>query len=47
MGMEALKEAIQNGFNDQKMLKSDPDIENLRQSRQFGELKKLFRIQHR
>ena len=47
MGMEALKEAIQNGFNDQKTLKSDPDIENLRQSRQFGELKKLFRIQHR
>jgi tetratricopeptide (TPR) repeat protein len=47
MGMEALKEAIQNGFNDQKMLKSDPDIENLRQSHQFGELKKLFRIQHR
>ena len=47
MGMEALKEAIQNGFNDQKMLKSDPDIESLRQSHQFGELKKLFRIQHR
>ena len=47
MGMESLKEAIQNGFNDQKILKSDPDIENLRQSHQFGELKKLFRIQHR
>ena len=47
MGMEALKEAIQNGFNDQKMLKNDPDIKNLRQNHQFVELKKLFRTQHR
>ena len=47
MGMEALKEAIQNGFNDQKMLINDPDIKNLRQNYQFGELKKLFKNQHR
>ena len=47
MGIEALKEAIQNGFNDQEMLKSDPDIEILRQNNQFGELQKLFRTKHR
>jgi tetratricopeptide (TPR) repeat protein len=43
MGMEALKEAILNGFNDKKLLKSDPDIENLRQNHQFEELQKLLR----
>jgi tetratricopeptide (TPR) repeat protein len=45
MGMEALKEAIQKGFGDQKMLKSDPDMENLRQNHQFGELLKSFKTQ--
>ena len=47
MGMEALKEAIQNGFNDQEMLKNDPDIEKLRQNNQFGELQKVFITEHR
>ena len=47
MGMEALKEAIQNGFNDQEMLKNDPDIEKLRQNNQFGEVQKVFITEHR
>ena len=47
MGMEALKEAIQNGFNDKKLLKSDPDIENLRQNHQFEELQKLIKTQQK
>jgi len=45
MGMEALKEAIQNGFNDINSLKSDPDIEKLRQNHQFGELQKFLTTQ--
>ena len=47
MGMEALKEAIQNGFNDQEMLKNDPDIKKLRQNNQFGEVQKVFITEHR
>ena len=45
MGMEALKEAIQNGFNDQKMLQSDPDIEKLRQNHQFAEMQIFLKTQ--
>ena len=47
MGMEALKEAIQNGFNDNNSLKSDPDIQKLRQNNQFRELQKLLELKHK
>ena len=47
MGMEALKEAIQNGFNDNNSLKSDPDIKKLRQNNQFRELQKLLKLKHK
>jgi tetratricopeptide (TPR) repeat protein len=47
MGMQALKEAIQNGFNDNNSLKSDPDIQKLRQNNQFRELQKLLELKHK
>ena len=47
MGMEALKKAIQNGFNDKNALKSDPDIQKLRQSNQFRELQKSLELKHK
>jgi tetratricopeptide (TPR) repeat protein len=47
MGMEALKEAIQNGFNDNNSLKRDPDIQKLRQNNQFRELQKLLELKHK
>jgi tetratricopeptide (TPR) repeat protein len=47
MGMEALKKAIQNGFNDNKSLKNDPDIKKLRQNNQFEELQNSLKVKYR
>ena len=42
MGIESLKQAISNGFKNHRILKTDPDIESLRQDPQFKELQTLL-----
>ena len=42
MGIESLKQAISNGFKNHRILKTDPDIESLRQDPQFKELQALL-----
>jgi tetratricopeptide (TPR) repeat protein len=41
-GIGSLKKAIKNGFKNHKILKTDPHIENLRQSNEFKELQTLL-----
>ena len=41
-GIESLKQAISHGFKDHQILKTDPDIKNLRQNPQFRELQSLL-----
>ena len=41
-GIESLKQAISHGFKNHQILKTDPDIKNLRQNPQFRELQSLL-----
>ena len=41
-GIESLKKAIENGFKDHQILKTDPHIKNLRQSPEFKEFQTLL-----
>ena len=41
-GIESLKQAISHGFKNYQILKTDPDIKNLRQNPQFRELQSLL-----
>ena len=41
-GIESLKQAISHGFKNHQILKTDPDIKNLRQNPQFNELRSLL-----
>ena len=41
-GIESLKQAILHGFKNHHILKTDPDIKNLRQNPQFRELQSLL-----
>ena len=42
MGIESFNQAISNGFKNHRILKTDPDIESLRQDPQFKELQTLL-----
>jgi len=42
MGIESLKKAIENGFKNHQILKTDPHMQNLRQSPEFKEFQTLL-----
>ena len=42
MGIKSLKQAVSNGFKNHRILKTDPDIESLRQDSRFKELQSLL-----
>ena len=42
MGIKSLRQAVTNGFKNHRILKTDPDIESLRQDPRFKELQSLL-----